>query len=164
MLNFFRVLELGQIQTRTFYNYFHKLTKELLACNSIPFCRTNFPPRVLIPQSFSLISSRLPLRLLPGTKNLIILSLHLFFILFKIFKTTKASTDKSNPFYPTIFTLAYPLTKETTSFYPPLLLLLFQNSLNLTYILLSTTGFMKVRKSEHSGRIIFCMENSQILD
>jgi len=34
MLNFFRVLELGQIQTRTFYNYFHKPTKELLACNS----------------------------------------------------------------------------------------------------------------------------------
>jgi len=162
MLNFFTVLELGQIQTRTFYNHVHKPTKELLACNSIPFCKTNFPPRVLIPKSFSLISSRLPI--LPGTKNLIILSLHLFFLLFKLFKTTKASTDKSEPFYPTIFTLAYPLTQETTSFYPPFLLLLFQNSLNLRYILLPTIGFMKVRKSEHSGRIIFCMENSQILD
>ena len=161
MVNFFRVLELRQIQTQSFYNYFHKPTKELLACNSIPFCRTNFSPRVLILKSFSLISSRLPI--LPGPKNLIILSLHLFFILFKIFKTTKASTDKSDPFYPTIFTLAYTLTKETTSFYSSLLLLLFQNSLNLRYILLPTTGFMKLRKSEHSGRIIFCMENSQIL-
>jgi len=161
MLNFFRVLELGQIQTQTFYNYIHKPTKELLACNSIPFCKTNFPPRVLIPKSFSLISSRLPI--LPGTKNLIILSLHLFFVLFKPFKTTKASTDKSEPFYLTIFTLAYPLTKETTGFYPSFLLLLFQNSLNLRYILLQTIGFMKVRKSEHSVRIIFCMENSQIL-
>jgi len=129
MLNFFRVLELGQIQTRTFYNYFHKPTKELLGCNSIPFCRSNFPPRVLIPKSFSLISSCLPI--LPGIKNLITLSLHLLFILFKIFKTTKAGTDKSEPFYPTIITLGYPLTKETTSFYPPFLLLLFQNSLNL---------------------------------
>ena len=162
MLNFFRVLELGQIQTRTFYNYFHKPTKELFACNSIPFCRTNFPPSVLIPKSFSLASSRLPI--LPGTKNLITLSLYLFFVLFKTFKTTKASTDKSKPFYPTIFTLAYPLTKETTSFYPSFLLLLFQNSLNLRYILLSSTGFMQVEKSKHSGRIIFCMENSQILD
>jgi len=162
MLNFFRVLELGQIQSRTFYNYFYKPTKELLACNSIPFCKTNFPPRVLISKSFSLISSHLPI--LPGTKNPITLSLHLFFMLFKPFITTKASTDKSEPFYPTIFTLAYPLTKETMSFYPPFLLLLFQNSLNLRYILLPTTGVMKVRKSEHSGRIIFWMENSQILD
>jgi len=158
------VPELGQIQTRTFYNYFYKPTKELLTCNSIPFCRlgTNFPPRVLIPKRFSLISSGLPI--LPGTKNLIILSLHLFFVLFKTFKTTKSSTDKGEPFYTTIFILAYPLTKETTTFYPPFLLLPFQNSLNLRYILLPTTGFMKVRKSEHSGRTILFIENSQILD
>jgi len=162
MLNFFRVLVLGQIQTQTFYNYFHKPTKELVACNSIPFCKTNFPPRVLIPKNFSLISSHLPI--LPGTKNLITPSLHLFFVLFKSFKTTKTSTDKSEPFYPTIFTLACPLTKETTSFYSPILLLLFQNSLNLRYMLLQITGFMKVMKSEHTSRIIFCMENSQILD
>jgi len=135
---------------------------ELLACNSILFCKTNFPPRVLIPKSFSLISSPLPI--LPGTKNIITLSLHLFFVLFKPFKTTKASTDKSEPFNHTVFTLAYLLTNETTSFYPPFLLLLFPNSLNLRYILLPITGFMKVRKSNQSGRIIFYMENSQILD
>ena len=162
MLNFFRVLELGQIPTRTFYNYFHKPTKELLACNSIPFCSTNFPPRVLILKSFSLIFSHLPI--LPRTKNLITLPLPLFIVLLKTFKPTKASTEKSELFWPTIFTLAYLLTKETMSFYPSFLLLLFQNYLNPRYILLPTTGFMKVRKSEHSGRIIFCMENSQMLD
>ena len=156
------MLELGQIQTWTFYNYFYKLTKVFLACNSIQFCRTNFPPRVLIPKGFSLISSHLAI--LPGTKNLITLSLHLLFVLFKTFKTTKASTDKGEPFSPTIFILAYPLTKEITSFYPHFLLLLFQNSLNLRYILLPTPGFIKVRKSKQSGRIILFMETSQILD
>jgi len=100
----------------------------------------------------------------PGTKNPITSPLPLFFVLFKTSRPTKTSTNKSEVFYPTISTLAYLLKKGTSSFYPFFPLLLFPNYLNLRSILLLATRFMKVRKSKLSGRTIFCMADSQILD